>query len=345
MPMMSEGHERLRTVATVALTVDAVGFVGAWIFGAYTLAAYDVPLVGLAFLAGGLLALVVGLLLYCQVLLLYKFVRYSYRAHEALLAAAELQRRQEEFLRTIADNSNLSDWAKRIVYREKDFEFLRDAISAAIVRQDWEAADHLIQDVDTQFGYHDEAARFRDQLEQARKATTEERIAAVLARFEKLCDEHRWEQARRDCKRLQTLFPDEARIAALPDEIESRRQEVKQELLHQYEEAVQNEDIDRAHRLLFELDQYIVPQEAEALKESARNVFRARLEQLKTRFSIAVSYKQFNNAIAAGQQLMREFPNSGYAHQIAKLMPVLHERVKHQPSAHAPAQSGSHSAG
>ena len=345
MPTISQGHERLRTVSAVALAVDVVAFVGAWIFGAYALAAYEQPLVGLAFLGGGLVALLVGLLLYCQVRLLDKFVGYSYRAHEALLAAAELQRRQEELLRTVADNSNLSDWAKRIVYREKDFEFLRDSISAAIVRQDWEAADHLIRDVDTEFGYHDEAARFREQLEQARKATNDERIAGVLARFEKLCDEHKWEQALRDCQRLHSLFPDDARIAALPAEIESRRQEVKVVLLSQYEEAVQCEDIDRAHRLLFELDQYIAPREAEALKESARNVFRARLEQLKTRFSIAVSYKQYKNAIAAGQQLMREFPNSGYAHEIAKLMPVMHERAKQHPTAHATTQSGSQTAG
>ncbi|MCK4343093.1 MAG: hypothetical protein KAY37_15370 [Phycisphaerae bacterium] len=333
MVRITEGHEKLRTLATVALVLDVLAALGVFGYGIYALATGNTG-IGLGCWAAAVAAVLFGLFLYCQVLLLNKFVSYSYRSYETLLAAAELQRRQEEHTRVIAENSNLSEWAKRIVYRKKDFDFLRDTIHGAIVRQDWESVEHLIRDVDTEFGYHDEAARFREQLEQARKATSAERITAVLARFDKLCDAKKWDQAREDCERLHMLFPDDERIAALPQEIERRRQEVKKQLLKEYDQAVRDQDVDRAHRLLFALDQYIEPKEAEALKESARGVFRARLEQVKTRFSIAVSYKQFNNAIAAGEQVMREFPNSGYAQEIAKLMPVLRERAKSQ-KAHA----------
>jgi hypothetical protein len=328
----------LRRMAMLVLVVALSGAVGACGYGVYLLGGTGARAAGVAFVCGGALGLLVAVLLYAQVVLLQKFVAYGYRAYEALLTTAELQRRTEEHIRTIAENSHLSDWSKRIVHRNKDYEFLRETINAAIIRQDWESAEHLIGDVATEFGYHEEAARFKQQLEQARKATSEERITAVLARFDKLCDEHKWAQAHEDCERLRALFPDDARIAALPGEIEVRRQEYKQKLLGDYDQAVRTEDVDRAHRLLFALDQYLVPQEAEAIKESARGVFRARLEQIKTRFSIAVSYKQFGNAIAAGEQLMREFPNSGYAHEIAKLMPVLRERAQQpQRSAHAAA--------
>ena len=341
-PRPPTGQSKLRSLATAVVVADVVLAGVACGYGIYALATHDSPGLGMGCLLGGLGGLIFGLLLYAQVVLLQRFVSYSYRAYEALLAAAELQRRQEENTRTIAENSNLSEWSKRIVYRKKDYEFLRDTIHGAIVKQDWESAEHLIRDVDTEFGYHDEAERFRAQLEQARKATGEERIAAILARFEQLCDQHNWDQARDDCDRLQALFPDDPRILALPGEIEVRRQEVKDQLLKEYDLAVRNEDVDRAHRLLFSLDQYIVAKEAEALKESARNVFRARLEQIKTRFSIAVSYKQFHNAIAAGEQLRREFPNSGYAQEIAKLMPILRQRAKQQKSTPvaAPTQSG-----
>lgn len=335
MHTLSDGHDRLRTVALVALIVQVILAICACGYGSYVLATEDNAAPGLAFLVGGIVALLLSVLLYVQVMLLSKFVSYSYRAYESLLASAELQRRQEEHIHTIAENSNLSDWAKRIVYRKKDFEFLRDTIHGAIVRQDWQSAEHLIRDVETEFGYHDEAARFRQLLEQARKATNEERVAAVLARFDKLCDDHNWEQAHEDCERLKALFPEEPRIASLEEEIESRRDEVKQQLLQDYDLAVRNQDIDRAHRLLFELDQYLVPREAEALKASARSVFRARLEQIKTRFSIAISYKQFHNAVAAGEQLVREFPHSGYAQEISKMMPVLRQRAKKEKIPHA----------
>ncbi len=293
----------------------------------------------------GLIAALGGILLYCQVLLLHKFVSYSYRAYEALLASAELQRRQEEQIRSIAENASLSDWAKRIVYREKDFEFLRDTIHGAIVRQDWQTAEHLIRDVDTQFGYHEEATQLRQQLELARSATSEQRIAAAQDRFEKLCGDQNWAQAESELQRLRDLFPDDSRIVELSAELERRRDGVKTHLLKDYEQAVRNEDVERAHRLLFALDQYLVPAEVESLKKSARNVFRARLEQIKTRFSIAVSYKQWHNALAAGEQIVREFPNSGYAQEISKLMPTLRQRARKVPAAShaAPSADGADS--
>jgi hypothetical protein len=337
MPTPPTTHGQLRNLINTILVVLVLAALGAWVYGVYVLTTGPGIVLGISFLALGLFAMLFGVLVYSQVFLLQKFVSYSYRAYEVMLAAAELQRRQEEHIRTIAENSNLSDWAKRIVYREKDYEYLRDSIHGAIVRQDWEAAQHLISDMETEFGYRDEAAHLHEQLDKARKATIDERISAAVARFDKLCDEHKWAQAVAECRRLQSLYPDEARVGSLFEEIERRRDEVKLQLLKDYEEAVRNDDVERAHRLLFALDQYLMPAEAEHLKESARNVFRARLEQIKTRFSIAVSYKQFHNAIAAGEQLIREFPNSGYAQEISKLMPTLRDRARKQPTPHVSA--------
>lgn len=335
MAVVPTKFETVRRVATAVLVVDLIGSCGACGYGTYELVAGAGAPLGWGFVAGGLAGVLFGLLLYCQVLLLYKFVNYTFRAYEALLDAGDLLRRQGEHARTIAENSSLSEWAKRIVYREKDYEFLRDTIHDALVRQDWEAAEHLIRDVDTEFGYHEEAARFREGLETARKATTEERISAVLTRFDKLYDQQKWQKAHDDYERLKALFPDDPRIAALPREIELHRQEYKRNLLADYDQAIRNQDVDHAHRLLFALDQYLVPKEAQAIKASARGVFRAKLEQLKTQFSIAVSYKQFNSAIEAGQRLIHEFPNSGYAQEISKLMPVLRQRAREQKTADA----------
>jgi hypothetical protein len=323
-------HDSIRRLAAIALTAATVASLAAGVYGIVLSVQGDRPL-GLGFVGAGLAGLLVSVLLYCQVVLVHKFVNYAYRAYDALLEASELLRRQEEHGRVIAENSNLSDWAKRVAYREKDYEFLRDTIQGAIVRQDWESAEHLIHALESEFGYHDEAAHLREKLGQARRATTEERIAAATARVESLCQQRKWLQARTECTRLSAIFPGQSAIAALPREIERRRQEVKQQLLKDYDQAVRGEDVDHAHRLLFELDQYLDPKEAEALKESARGVFRARLEQLKARFTIAVSYKQFPSAIEAGERLIREFPNSGYAQEISKLLPVLRQRAGQPP--------------
>lgn len=336
-------QSRLRRLAAAALILAIVGALAAIAIGVvYWIEGHEA--IGWGFTLGGIVALLIGVLLFCQVVLFIKFLSYLYRAYEVLLASAEFQRRQEEHTRTIAENSGLSEWAKRVVYREKDYDYLRDTIHGALVRQDWETAEHLIRDMGDEFGYHDEAAALREKLEQARMATIDERLATAVARFNQLCDQHKWAQAQDECQRLQSLYPDEPRIERLSQEIDERREAIKQKLMGDYEEAVRADDVDRAHRLLFALDQYLIPREAESLKQSARTVFRARMEQIKTRFSIAVSYKQFHNAIAAGEQLIREFPNSGYAREISKLMPVLRQRAREQksPPHVAPASRSTH---
>lgn len=289
---------------------------------------------GGALLAGALAGLGLSVVLYAHVILTHRAVNNSYRAYDALLDIAELLRRQNGYTRTIAENSSLSEWAKRIVYREKDYEYLHDTIQGAIVRQDMVAAERLIKEVDEEFGLHEEATRLREELVRARQATTEEKVAAALRRVDALCEARKWEQARRESERLKALFPSEARIAGLPPELELRRQQYKRRLLKDYDEAVRLQDVDRAHRLLFELDQYLAPNEAAAMQESARGVFKAKLQQMGVQFSLAVSERQFQKAIDVGERLVREFPNSRFAHEITGMLPVLRQRASQGANHH-----------
>lgn len=289
----------------------------------------------LAMFFGGMLTLPLATLIYCQISLLHKIANTQMRQYEAALDLSELARWQMEYARTVADNSSLSDWVKRIVYREKDFDFVRDSVEGAIVRQDWETAEHLIRELGEELGYPDEAKRLREQVTKARASTVDERVAVALKRFEQLCEAHKWEQALREAERLQTLFPNVSSIRALPSAIEQRRAEFKRALLKRYDEAVRGHRLDEAHDLLVELDQYLAPTEAAALKESARGVFKAKLLQMGVQFSLAVSDHQFPRAIEVGEELCREFPNSRYAQEIRGLLPTLRLRVGN-PVSHEP---------
>jgi hypothetical protein len=283
-------------------------------------------------IAGGLLVLALTALLYTLIHLAHKAAGNSYRAYDALLDIAEMLRRQTDYARAISENSSLSDWAKRIVYREKDYEYLRETIQGDIARQDWRSAERLIQELDEKFDLRDEAARLRAELQQARLATGEEKLAAAVRHFESLCDRQKWEQARRAAERLRNLFPGDPRIANLPHELETRRSEYKRQLLQEYEQAVRLENVDVAHRILYTLDHYLSPNEAAALKESARGVFKAKLQQLGVQFTLAVTDKQFRRAIEIGERLVHEFPNSRYAQEILGLIPVLRQRAAQEPA-------------
>ncbi|MBL8877510.1 MAG: hypothetical protein JNG88_00195 [Phycisphaerales bacterium] len=326
---MTSIHDRFRTargLAGVALFVAVVGAFGAGVYSAVQAGAgnhFAAAVSGI----GGAVLFIVGVCAYCHTSILLGAFSNTYRSYDVQRDTQEMIRRHSDYLRTIAESISLSDWAKRVVHREKDFEFLRDTIHSAAIRQDWEAAEHLIKDMEEQLGYHEEAARLRDEVTQARHATTEDRVTAALSRFEKLCVAHKWDQARREADRLRALFPGDPRIASLGFDIESRRQQVKRDLLGQYEDAIQVNDVDKAHDLLFELDHYLTPQEAAQLKDSARAVFKGKLEQMRVEFSLAVSDKRFETAIDVGEDLIREFPNTRYAREIRDMMPLLRQRA------------------
>lgn len=326
---MSNGPLRFNTQRRIAFAVliFAIFFSLLAIVAAVAVHLKGDSALAITMLFGGFLTLPLAVLAYCQIALLHKIVNTQMRHYEAALDLSELARWQMEYTRTVADNSSLSDWVKRIVYREKDFDFVRDMVEGAIVRQDWDTSEHLIRELGEELGYPEEAANLREKVVKARASTVDERVAVALKRFEQLCEAHKWDQALHEAKRLQELFPKTDSIRALPEKIEQRRADFKRDLLKRYDEAVRGHRLDVAHDLLLELDQYLAPNEAAALKESARGVFKAKLLQMGVQFSLAVSDHQFSRAIEVGEEVCREFPNSRYAQEIRAMLPTLRQRI------------------
>jgi hypothetical protein len=123
------------------------------------------------------------------------------------------------------------------------------------------------------------------------------------------------------------LFPNNERIQRLPEQLEQHRQEHKRRLLNEWNQAVQRKDIDHSIEVLKRLDQYLTPSEAAALEESARGVFRAKLQNLGVQFSLAVTDKRWTQAVEIGEEIIREFPNSLMAKEVTDSMPALMRRV------------------
>ena len=329
---MSRALVRFRSmqrIAALMLTLAIVTAISLLGYGIYVFRGGEQS-AGIGLSAGGLLALALGVLLYCQFILIHKFEGNTYRLYDAILDSNETLRRQTNLIHTIAENASMSDWVKAVVHHEKDHEFLRDTIHGSIVRQDWQAAEHLIQSLDEQLGYHDEAGELREEIQRARDATQEEKIARAIKRFDKLCQTQKWNQAARETARLQKLFPESDRIGNLADELELRRHEYKRNLLKDYDLAARNNDVEKAHKLLLELDLYLAPNEAAALKDSARGVFKAKLMQMGVQFNLAVADKQISSAVDIGERIVREFPNSRYAQEISDMLPQLKKRLAHE---------------
>ena len=196
------------------------------------------------------------------------------------------------------------------------------------MRQDYKTAEALIDTIETSLGYSDEAAHLREEVAESRKATLEEKIDMEVKRIQQIIERHDWSHATRESQQLLKLFPDNPKVAALPERIQAARATHKRDLLRVYDEAVRKNDVDGSVELLKELDSYLSSQEAAALAESARELLRAKLHNLGVQFSIFVTEEQWSQAIAIGKQIIREYPNSRMAQEVREKMDQLHAKAE-----------------
>jgi hypothetical protein len=237
-----------------------------------------------------------------------------HRTRRAVLEIIAIERLNHEhqtvILSLIAENVQLSDSAKSLAHREKERETLRATIRADITREDWDAAYSLVDQMANQFGYREEAERFRDEVDQSRRDAIESKVNMLVQQFEELLGGLQWERARAEVKRLLTLFPRHERIAALPDRLETAFNARKDLLKRQFTEAAQRKEVDRSVELVKELDAYLTPNEAAPLRSMVREVFRDKLDNLTVQFELAVHEHKWPEAIQVARQIMREYPNT-----------------------------------
>ena len=240
--------------------------------------------------------------------------------HDQLLGALETHVKALEQLRDVA---TLSDAAKQVAYRAKDLEALRTAIREDLGRGDFEAATMLVNEMERRFGYALEADKIREQINSSSRAAIDQRVTDTVEHVELLLTRYEWDDANRECDRLLRLFPTHPEARRLPDKITVARDGHKRELLKMWKEAVTRDDVDRSLELLRELDQYLSSAEAEAYKESARDVFRKKLQQLGVQFALHVHDKNWLEALRIGRQITDEFPNTRMAAEVRERLAIL----------------------
>ncbi len=294
---------------------------------------------GLGQTGGPLVLAAVGLLMTCipwgVMAMLTVLTRIGvderYRA-EQLLGQLEGNR---QTLETIREIGPLSDAAKQIAYRAKDLEALRSAIREDIDKGDFEAATMLVNAMEQRFGYVAEANKFRSQIEETNSAAIDARVHDTMERIDGLIQKKDWTAAARESEMLLRQFPNHAEARKLPWRVQEAQDETKRDLLKQWEAAVAKDDVEKSISLLRELDGYLMPSEAEAYKESARDVFKKRLQQLGSQFALQVHDKNWSAALRLGRMIVAEFPNTRMATEVKERLAVLQEKAE-KPAGAAP---------
>lgn len=259
--------------------------------------------------------------------LLLKIEANSHRLHELLLDSRATQDEHYKLLETIRDNSQISDGVKSITHREVERDALRKAIREEILKEDWEAAYNLIEDMERRFGYRVEAYSYRKEVDEFRARVIEDKLQASLRLTRELIRDRKWEEAHAEIQRLQRLAQQDSRVSEVLQELDNRKTEHKNTLLAAWHEAVEREDVDRAIELLKEIDPYLTREEARKHEDLARRVVKARIVELGVQFRKAVTEKRWDDAIKVGDTICTEFPNSLMAREVGESSEALRTRA------------------
>lgn len=232
-----------------------------------------------------------------------------------------------EQMAVIAEQQLLSDRAKSVAFRSKDREAVRGAIKEEMAAKDWDAALVLANHMEREFGYTQEAATLRAEINSNRTEVMGQHITESTAVIDQHMKGERWTQALRESERLIQMYPNNEQVKKLPAEIETRRQNHKKQLVDSWKETVARKDVDGSIEVLKRLDPYLTPAEAEAMQETARGIFKEKLNNLKSQFSAAVHDEKWSAAVQIGDSIIHDFPNSRIALEVKDMMETLRQRA------------------
>ena len=235
-------------------------------------------------------------------------------------------------LTRINHSTRVSETAKAIAFRDVDRQSLREAVFDKLQQQDFGAANEIISEIAGRPEYRDLAEQLRAQCDRYHDATDQERVNQIIMHIEKLLDDYQWGRASAQIEGLIKTHPESEKAKAMRQVLFDRKQGRKRVLLAAWDDAIQAQETDRSLEILKELDSYLTPNEALALQEAARDVFRTKLHNLGVQFSIAVTEKQWTKALDVGQQIINDFPNSKMSGEIRGKLDVLTQNVQLQNS-------------
>jgi len=334
MPDAPQRLEEVRGAVRWTRILALIGVVGLVVVGGYLFAfagegdlQFRTKLLAVGIAAGAAILAAGVIMLGHVVNLLLKIEGNSFRSYGVLRDLADMLEKQKSDLATISENSQLSDAVRAVTHRTRERTALRLAINEEIIRGDWEAAYALVERLESRHGYRNEAARIREEVDQSRLRQTRDELHEAVQRVKARMEAHDWDWSRREMDRLGAEHPENPEVRSLPALFAKLRNDHKRRLLKAWDESVQRNEVDRGIAILKELDQYLTANEAAALEESARGVFRAKLHNLGVQFSLAVTSQDWQVAYNVGREIAQEFPNSRMAQEVKDRIHVLAQRA------------------
>jgi len=235
-------------------------------------------------------------------------------------------------LERINHSTRVSEVVKTIAFRDEERESLREAVFDKLKEMDFDGAYEIVDEIAGHAGYRSLAEELRHEVDQYRDATEDERLDQTISHIEGLFESSQWAKASVQIESLIRAYPNSEKARDMRQQLVDRKEQHKRSLLTAWDNAIKRQETDRSLEILRELDMYLTPNEALALQEAAKDVFRTKLHNLGVQFAMAVSDKQWSDALDVGQQIIRDFPNSRMSSEIREKIHVLQQNVQVQNS-------------
>ncbi len=230
-------------------------------------------------------------------------------------------------LTQIHEHTMLSDGSKRLIYRSKELQLLRNAIDEDIQQGDYDAALILCTTMAENFGFREEAERYREHINTIRRDRYDEQVREAMHHFDDALAHRDWNAAHQEASRIRRLFPESAVVGELDTRITAARDEQKQALTDRFLQAANHGEVESAMELLRQLDRDLTKPEAERLQEVAHGVVTRHRENLGVQFNITVRDKNWAEAVRIGNDIIAEFPKSKMADEVRSMLDVLQTRA------------------
>jgi len=230
-------------------------------------------------------------------------------------------------LTQIHEHLMLSDNAKRVLFRDREVQLLRNAIEDDIARGDYNAAITLCTEMADLFGYREEAEAFRSRIVQARRQHYELEVQAAIDQLDAALADRDWAAVHQQAARIRRLYPESHVVADLDRRILHARGQHKTELEARFLEAADQDDPRAAMGLLRQLDRYLSRDEAERLTDVAQGVVTRYRESLGTEFRRAVGEHRWADAARVGESIITDYPNTQMANEVRSMIEVLRTKA------------------
>jgi hypothetical protein len=227
----------------------------------------------------------------------------------------------------ILEAVQMTENAKRVLFRDRELGILRDTVQEDIARGEFHSALVLCDQMATIFGAVEEAEVLRTKVQSIIHEFHDARISEEIGKLEKLLVAHRWVEAYQDAARLRRLFPESPRLHAIEQRIADFRMQYRHELESRFLQAAQVEDVEKAMKLLRELDGYLTPDEARRFRDTATEVITQYRDSLGARFKMAVSDHRWQEAIEFGEVIIQQFPNTKMAEEVQAMLETIRTRA------------------